>query len=113
MTQNLLLNMVKDQQGDTLRMYVESGHFRLLNDSHKRKITQALNTVLGWSGSVEFIDGVDTHHETPAMWRERMKLERLQEAKLSLQADPNVQKLIAEFDGRMLEDSVVALSPIQ
>ena len=113
MTQNLLLNMVKDQQGDTLRMYVESGHFRLLNDSHKRKIIQALNTVLGWSGSVEFIDGVDTQHETPAMWRERMKLERLQEAKLSLQADPNVQKLIAEFDGRMLEDSVVALSPIQ
>lgn len=113
MTQNLLLNMVKDQQGDTLRMYVESGHFRLLNDSHKRKITQALNTVLGWSGSVDFIDGVDAQHETPAMWRERMKLERLQEAKLSLQADPNVQKLIAEFDGRMLEDSVVALSPIQ
>lgn len=113
MTQNLLLNMVKDQQGDQLRMYVESGHFRLLNDSHKRKIVQALNTVLGWTGPVEFVDGVDDRHETPAMWRERMKLERLQEAKLSLQADPNVQKLIAEFDGRMLEDSVVALGPIQ
>jgi len=122
MTQNLMMNMVKEQvrgqeaQGqteDVLRMHVESGHYRLLNDSHKKKITQALNEVLNWSGRVEFVDGLSPSMETPAMWRERMKLERLNQAKQNLLADPNVQQLIAEFDGRMLEESVVSLSPIE
>lgn len=113
MTQNLLMNMVKQEAEAGLRMFVESGHFRLLNDSHKKKIRQALSDAGIWNGSVEFVEGLDPSHESPAMWRERMREERLVEAKQSLLADPNVQQLIAEFDGRMIEDSVVSLSPIE
>ena len=113
MTQNLLMNMVKQQGTDSLEMTVESGHYRLLNDSHKKKIKLALKEAQLWDGPVDFIEGLDGSQETPAMWRERMRAERLVEAKNSLLADPNVQQLIAEFDGRMIEDSVVSLSPIE
>jgi DNA polymerase-3 subunit gamma/tau len=113
MTQNLLMNMVKQEGESDLRMFVESGHYRLLNDSHKKKIRQALSDAGIWNGSVDFVEGLDPSHESPAMWRERMREERLVEAKQSLLADPNVQQLIAEFDGRMIEDSVVSLSPIE
>ena len=113
MTQNLLMNMVKQEGEAELKMCVESGHYRLLNDSHKKKIRQALGDVGIWTGPVEFVEGLEPSQESPAMWRERMREERLLEAKQSLLADPNVQQLIAEFDGRMIEDSVVSLSPIE
>ena len=113
MTQNLLMNMVKEVARDALTMYVESGHYRLFNESHKKKIVQALQSTLDWDGRIDFVDGLKSGQETPAMWRERMQAERLREATSSLRADPNVQQLIAEFDGRMLEESVVALSPIE
>ena len=113
MTQNLLMNMVKQEGADSLQMTVESGHYRLLNDSHKKKIKLALNEAGLWDGPIEFIEGLDGSQETPAMWRERMREERLVEATQSLLADPNVQQLIAEFDGRMIEESVVSLSPIE
>lgn len=113
MTQNLLMNMVKQVGEQGLIMSVESGHYRLLNDSHKKKIKLALKEADLWDGPVEFIEGLDGSQETPAMWRERMREERLVEAKQSLFADPNVQQLIAEFDGRLIEESVVSLSPIE
>lgn len=113
MTQNMLMNMIKVIEGDTLRMFVETGHFRLFNNTHKRKITQALKDVLGWEGDIDFVDGLIPDQETPAMWRERMREERLIETKQSLLADPNIQQLIAEFDGRMLDESVVVLGTIE
>ncbi|KZX86199.1 hypothetical protein A3715_16470 [Oleiphilus sp. HI0009] len=113
MTQNLLMNMVKRIHGEVMELAVETGHFRILNDTHKKKIVQALKDALAWNGAIEFKDGVDAGQETPAMWRERMREEQLIEAKQKLHADENVKQLIAEFDGRLIEDSVVALGTIE
>lgn len=112
MTQNLLFNMYKSSNGDNAVLNVESGHYRLLTDNHKKRIVEALREHLGLHGSIEFIDGLVPGQETPAMWRERINAERLRQAKDSLQADPNVQTLIAEFDARLVEESVVALGEV-
>ena len=112
MTQNLLFNMYKEDRGGNLRMYVESGHFRLLTKNHQGRIESALTNLLANVSSIEFVDGLLEGQETPAMWRERMGAERLEQTKKSLYLDPNVQSLLSAFDGQLLEESIVVLGDI-
>jgi DNA polymerase-3 subunit gamma/tau len=112
MTQNLLFNMCKDERDACARMYVESGHYRLLTKNHRTRIEAAIKTILTNVSSVEFVEGLLEGQETPAMWRERMTAARLEDTKKSLYSDPNVQSLLNEFDGELLEDSIVVLGEI-
>lgn len=112
MTQNLLLNMFKTQQGDQIQLNVESGHFRLLNKVHESRITEAFKARFGAACELSFIEGLQHGQETPMMWRERRQAERLLEAKQAVRQDPNVIQLLEVFDAVLVEDSVEALGEL-
>lgn len=112
MTQNLLLNMFKAEQGERVQLYVESGHFRLLNKVHESRIIEAFKARMGAAYEIVFTEGLQTGQETPMMWRERRQAERLVEAKQAVRQDPNVIQLLEVFDAVLLEDSVEALGEL-
>ena len=115
MTQNLLLNMALQQDHERVRLYVDAGHYRLLNDNHRRRIIEALPAVLSHHGEplqIEFVEGLEAGQETPMMWRERRRAEMQEQAKALIQNDENVRQLIETFDARVIEESIEALGAL-
>jgi len=115
MTLNLALNSVlqipKQEQGDTgLSLYFEKGHFRLLNESHEKKIREAVLAIHIEHKTLHIIEGLTAAHETPMMWRVRRQGEQQAYAKEIIQADPYVLKIIEQFDGVLIENSIKAVT---
>ncbi|WP_304439979.1 DNA polymerase III subunit gamma/tau C-terminal domain-containing protein, partial [Oleiphilus sp. HI0061] len=99
MTLNLMLNSVLEENPDGLNLYFEAGHFRLLNPSHEGRIRESLSKEVAQGRNITFFEGLKPEHESPMMWRERVKAEMGEQAKLSVENDPYVQQMIREFDG--------------
>lgn len=112
MTQNLLFNMVPERQDEKMTLYVESGHYRLLNDGHQKRIESAMQACFGEQIQVHFADGLKPGQETPMMWRERRAAELLADARVAVKQDPNVQALMHEFDAVLVEESIKALGQL-
>ncbi len=112
MTLNLLMNAACVEQGQQLTLYVESGHFRLLNPNHQARIRDAIAAQQPQI-QVEFVDGLQAGQETPAQWYARRDQERLEAARLAIHADPLVQRLVREFDARVIEESIRPVVPEQ
>jgi DNA polymerase-3 subunit gamma/tau len=112
MTQNLLFNMYKTENAESITLFVEGGHYRLLNRNHEARIKAAFSELTNDLRDIHFVEGLPDGHETPAMWRARMNAERLETVKENLYKDPVVQALIEEFDGQLIENSVQALGEI-
>jgi len=112
MTQNLLFNMYKTENAESITLFVEGGHYRLLNRNHEARIKAAFSELTNDLRDIHFVEGLSDSHETPAMWRARMNAERLETVKENLYKDPVVQALIEEFDGQLIENSVQALGEI-
>ncbi|KZY33926.1 hypothetical protein A3740_00800 [Oleiphilus sp. HI0068] len=112
MTLNLMLNSVLEENPDGLNLYFEAGHFRLLNPSHEGRIRESLSKEVAQGRNITFFEGLKPEHESPMMWRERVKAEMGEQAKLSVENDPYVQQMIREFDGVLIENSIKALGQI-
>ncbi|KZY51130.1 MULTISPECIES: DNA polymerase III subunit gamma/tau [unclassified Oleiphilus] len=112
MTLNLMLNSVLEENPDGLNLYFEAGHFRLLNTSHEGRIRESLSKEVAQGRNITFFEGLKPEHESPMMWRERVKAEMGEQAKLSVENDPYVQQMIREFDGVLIENSIKALGQI-
>jgi len=112
MTQNMLLNMALLEEDDRINLYVDSGHFRLLNNSHEVRIESAIKQLFGEDKLVVFVDGLLPDQETPMMWKARKTAEMLVQAKHTVHEDPNVKKLIELFDGVVIEESIKALGEL-
>lgn len=118
MTQNLLLNMALVQDNQTLRLFVDPGHYRLLNDNHRKRIQEALcgcfmpQEKAAEPLQVEFIEGLQPGQETPMMWRERRRAEMQTQARALIQSDDNVRQLIEIFDAHVIEESIEALGAL-
>lgn len=106
MTLNFMLNSVAVFNSSLIDVYVETGHFRLLNENHEKRIKEALFSVFPDSTHVNFNDGLLPGHETPMMWRERMLLERKERAKQLMLNDPNVEFLLSAFQANLIESSI-------
>jgi len=90
----------------SLEFVLDTGNASLFNDGHNDKIRLALENYFGHSLSVCIVPG-DVQRETPAMRKARLAQERQQEAVVSIEADPQLQKLIARFDGELDRSSIV------
>lgn len=112
MTLNFLLNMYAKFEESSVRLYVETGHYRLFTRNHESRIVEAMRARFGADFGIEFTEGLQAGQETPMMWRERRAAERLAEAKVAVKADPNVIQLLEAFDAILLEDSVEALGEL-
>lgn len=112
MTLNLLLNSVLEEDSERLKVFFESGHYRLLNSNHEKRIREALLEHVAQGRVLELVEGLNSGHETPMMWRERVRAEMVAEAKVNIQRDPYVQQMLSEFDGVLIENSIQSLGKI-
>jgi len=111
MTLNFLLNSVLEkEEGGVLKLYFDTGHFRLLNSNHENRIREALLKTFNAYGSLECIEGLKPSHETPMMWRERKKNEMQAEAIGNIESDPHVQQILHDFDAVLIRESIQAIS---
>ena len=106
MTLNFMLNSVLSFEPASIHVYMETGHYRLLNENHERRINEALRLNFPDCQNVLFIDGLKSGQETPMMWRERFQQERKEQAKALIMNDPHVGFIVQEFQANLIEASI-------
>lgn len=101
---------LRSREGDALQFVLDASNASLFNDGHSDKIRLALQNYFDCALSVSIVPG-EVHSETPAMRGARQTQERQQEAVASIEGDPLLQKLIAQFDGELDRSSIVPTDP--
>jgi DNA polymerase-3 subunit gamma/tau len=96
---------VRQRSGNDLEFVLDSGHAALFNDSHSDKLRLALQNHFGHPLTVAVVLGKPTA-ETPAMRLKRLAQERQAEAVVAIETDPQLQALIARFDGELDHSSI-------
>ena len=84
----------------------------MLTRKRKDDLAASLSTHFGESLSVDVELGTDTG-ETPVQAETRLADERLEAARQSLEADPNVQALKDMFNAELKADSIELINPPQ
>jgi len=112
MTLNLLLNSVLEENEQSLQLYFDSGHYRLLNPSHESRIRAAIQQAYSYDQQITFFNGLKESQETPMMWRDRKRGEMQVQAELLIKSDPNVLKILDVFDGVLVENSIKAIGEV-
>lgn len=106
LTLNLAMQAVLHEiAGDRLVFVMDGRHYDLLNQSHRQRITQALERVLGRALQIEFQIG-EAQWESPAQHRRRQQAERQAQAVAAIKSDPRVAELMQTFGAVVVEDSI-------
>ncbi|NCF16998.1 MAG: DNA polymerase III subunit gamma/tau [Haliea sp.] len=92
--------------GNDLSFVLDADNSSLFNDGHRDKIRLALENYFGEALTVGIEPG-EPQGETPAMRQQRLARERQQEAVAEIEGDPQLQQLIARFDGELDRASIV------
>ena len=91
---------------DKLDFVLDSANAALFNDSHVEKIQVALQNYFDRQVSVSITAG-EVQRETPAARRQRLVLERQQQAVSDIECDDVLQGLIERFDGELDRSSIM------
>ncbi len=92
-------------QGNKIALTLDKAHDTLYNDTHCQRIQDALSDYFETAISLT-IDAGDVMTETPAAWRERRRLERLEAARQSFMSDDRVLALVEAFSGQIKEQTI-------
>ncbi|GHD45838.1 DNA polymerase-3 subunit gamma/tau [Marinobacter persicus] len=93
------------RDGDSIHLTMDEGHARLLNARHEEKILAALRSYFGDSIKLKIEQG-EAGPNTPAAYEERQRQARQQAAEEAIRQDPLVQRIVEQFEGRVIEDSI-------
>ena len=105
-TRNIAANTVLSEvSGNHLRLVLDVQQALVYNEQHRQRLQAALGDYFDQSIELEVTSG-EPPGETPALYRQRIKAERLQSAIVELEQDPNVQMLQEHFGGVLQRDSV-------
>ncbi len=96
---------LRSRAGDTLQFVLDEAHAVLFNDGHGEKLRLALGNYFGHAVSVSIVPG-EVQTETPAMRLKRRAEKRQAEAVVAIEGDPQLQALIARFDGELDRSSI-------
>jgi DNA polymerase-3 subunit gamma/tau len=96
---------LRQRDGDHLQFVLDRSHAVLFNDSHGEKLRLALQNYFGHPVTVSVELGAPSG-ETPAMRAQRLAAIRQAEAVVAIEADPQLQALIARFDGELDRSSI-------
>jgi DNA polymerase-3 subunit gamma/tau len=102
----------RERQGNTIRLGLDPRSESLLTKQRKDSLASHLSTHFGEALAVEITLSADGG-ETPVQEESRMADERLEAARQSLEADPNVQKLKNMFGAELKTDSIELINPPQ
>jgi DNA polymerase-3 subunit gamma/tau len=94
--------------GNTAHFTLDEAHASLFNDSYCDRIANAMSELFGQAVTAEVLIGKPSR-ETPAAYADRLRRERQRNAEQSLHNDENVQKIISEFGGRLVVESIKPL----
>jgi DNA polymerase-3 subunit gamma/tau len=94
--------------GNTAHFTLDEAHASLFNDSYCGRIATAMSELFGQAVQAEVLIGKPSR-ETPATYADRLRRERQHNAVESLQVDENVQKIISEFGGSLIVESIKPL----
>lgn len=109
MTESLAKAMsLESLQGNRMVLHYTAEQEALFNDQHQQRITDAITAFFQEPMSVDFKLAEQTR-ETPVNYRIRRAEERRIAAVRHLKQDPNVERLIEMFDGKLDELSVEPL----
>ncbi len=105
---NTAANLVILERGDSFfRFCLDENYSSLYEPAQQERLANALGEYLGREIRVEIETG-SISGETPRMWNERKRAERQALAVSALQNDPLVKDLVRMFNGRLLEETVIA-----
>ena len=86
-------------------LHLDPGHSALYNENHRKRLEQAIAGAT--QATVELVVEVNAPtQETPAVAAARRKAARQKAAELSIQSDPMVQRLCAEFSAEICADTI-------
>ncbi len=88
-----------------LYFHIDPANANLLNDAHKDRFEKALTGYFNSALSID-LQITSVTQETPAEFAQRMEREHLADLRELIQADPNVQRLVQEFDASIDESSI-------
>ena len=100
------------REGNTVRLGLDPRSESLLTKQRKDSLAESLSTHFGEKLSVEITLSAETD-ETPVQEESRMADERLEAARQTLEADPNVQTLKNMFGAELKTDSIELINPPQ
>jgi len=100
------------REGNTIRLGLDPRSESLLTKQRKDSLAGQLSTHFGEKLSVEIVLSAEGD-ETPVQEETRMADERLEAARQSLEADPNVQTLKNMFGAELKTDSIELINPTQ
>lgn len=99
------------EDGDTWQLHLDPQHSALFNANQQKRINDSVNQALGREVSLQ-IDLQTPEAETPALALARRRARQQADAVLSIEQDPVVQTLVAEFGAQIQPDSIRPLNPI-
>jgi len=99
---------LRSRDGASLEFVLDAAHASLFNDSHSDKIRLALQNYFDCELSVSITPG-EISGETPALRKQRLDRERLQQAVTEIESDARLQELIMRFDGKLDPTSIAPL----
>jgi len=109
MTANLASHTAFERDGEQIRLVIDAGHGRLLNNRHQEKILEALKQAFGDSIKLEVVVG-EPGQATPAAYAEDQRQKAQAGAVAAIHEDPVVQRILSEFDARLVEESIRPVS---
>jgi len=107
---NLAGNSAMSMDGDTVVLTLDEGHCRLLNARHEEKILAGLRSRFGDTTNLQIVQGNPGAH-TPLAYEERQRAARQQAAEQAIAGDPLVQRIVEQFEGRVVTESIRPTNP--
>jgi DNA polymerase-3 subunit gamma/tau len=103
---NLASNCILEKiEGNKCFLRLSEQHASLWNKNYEARIARAFSQYFDAAMEVEISLG-EQDTETPARYQERIKQEKIASALVTIQEDENVKRLLEDFDGKLVLDSV-------
>ena len=100
--------LLEKVEGNRLSFILDETNATLWNESYSQKIEQHLSKVFNSPVHVNIVVAA-IDHETPAKRRQRLHLEKLEQARKSFQSDIHVKTMVDEFSATLEADSIQPL----
>ena len=106
MTRNLLMQCSwQCREGQLIKLLLESQYYHLINETHQKRIKQALCGFLKQEVEIEIAPGTN-ENDTPMICQQRIQQKNLASARQAMEQDENVKGVVEQFGAVLDTDSI-------
>ncbi|ECK9122522.1 DNA polymerase III subunit gamma/tau [Salmonella enterica subsp. enterica serovar 4,[5],12:i:-] len=106
LVEQVALNAWKEQNGNAVCLHLRSTQRHLNSSGAQQKLAQALSDLTGTTVELTIVEDDNPAVRTPLEWRQAIYEEKLAQARESIIADNNIQRLRRFFDAELDEESI-------